>query len=346
MKKFFLLLFAATIISSCSKTPVGPGGGTVLPKASVVYVVNEGNFGKGNSTLTAYYPDSNKAVTDVFKLVNGRNLGDTGNDIAISNGKAYIVVNNSDKVEVVDPGSVLSLGTIYYKAGTSPYRIAIDPQDNRGFVSDLYTGTVSVINLVTNTLESDTITVGANPYGIAYVSGKVFVANSGFGAGRTVSVIDAASEKVVRTITVGDNPTEIVPDGYGNIWVVCQGNYNPDTPGKIFIVDLNTYTVSDSVYIGGHPGKIATDQQQNAAYLIADSSVIKLSLQSHQIMNRNFITGSYYGIAVDQATCQIYLTDPKDYVTNGVVYIYSDAGVYTTKMFTAGIIPDAMAFQR
>ncbi len=344
MKKFFLLLFAATIISSCSKTPVGLGSGTVLPKASVIYVVNEGNFGKGNSTLTAYYPDSNKAVTDVFKLVNGRNLGDTGNDIAIYNGKAYIVVNNSDKIEVIDSRTDLSLGTIYYRAGTSPYRIAIDAQDNRAFVSDLYTGKVSVINLLTNTLESDTITVGANPYGIAYVSGKVFVANSGFGSGRTVSVIDAASEKVLQTITVGDNPTEIVPDGYGNVLVVCQGNYNPATPGKVFVVSLNNYSVTDSVYIGGHPGKIGTDQQ--SAYLIADSSVVKLNLQSHQIVNKNFISGSYYGIAVDQATDEIYLTDPKDYVTNGVVYIYSAAGVYTNKSFTAGIIPDAMAFQR
>ncbi|MGC8594645.1 MAG: YncE family protein [Candidatus Kryptoniota bacterium] len=346
MKRKSITLFLAVLIASCAKTPTGPSGQSPLPSASLVYVVNEGNFGKGNSSLTAFYPDSNKTIADIFKTVNGRNLGDTGNDIAIYNGRAYIVVNNSDKIEIIDAHTALSIKTIYYASGTSPYRIAIDQNDGKGFVTDLYKGRVSVINLATNSLSSDSITVGQNPYGIIYTNGKVFVANSGFGSGNTVSVIDAATEKTIKTIKVGYNPTNLIDDGNGHVWVVCTGNWNPDTPGYLFVIDRSSLAVADSLYIGGHPGKIAADPQRNSAYLIGDSAVIKLDLKARQITSANFVIGSFYGIAVDEATGNIYFTNPKDYVTNGTVSIYSPSGSSTGISFTAGIIPDAIAFER
>ncbi|HEY9167160.1 MAG TPA: YncE family protein [Candidatus Kryptonia bacterium] len=349
MKRILVLAFTTFVISSCVKSPTGPGGGNTLTNASVVYVVNEGNFGKGNSSLTAYYPDSNAAVTDVFKIVNGRNLGDTGNDIAIFDQKAYIVVNNSDKIEIINSQNASWVGTIYFAAGTSPYRIAIDAQDNLGFVSDLQTNAVSVVNLTTNSLTGDTISVGNNPYGIAYYSGYVFAANSGYGSGNTVSVIDAVSRKVVKTVTVGTGPTEVLSDGSGVVWVVCPGNIGDI--GKVYLINTSTLAVVDSINTnagisayGGHA--FAFDADRGAAYLIADSSVIKLNLTTHQILNDNFISGTFFGMSVDGATGNIFLTDAKDYQSNGQVYIYSPTGTYTSKSFTAGIIPDAMAFQR
>jgi len=349
MKKSILIVIASLALASCTKSPTGTGTGGAIPNASVVYVVNQGNFGRGNSSLTAYYPDSGKAVTDVFKIVNGRNLGDTGNDIEISAGKAYIVVNNSDKIEVMDAGTALWSGTIYYASGTGPYRIAIDARDNLGFVSDLTVNTVSVVNLVSNSLETDTIAVGNNPYGIAYASGHVFVSNSGYGSGNSVSVIDAVSMKVVGTVVVGGGPTDVVPDGNGYVWVDCPGNYGDD--GKIFVLDAATFAVVDSIDTHGTLASfggpaLAIDQQRGAAYLIADSTVIKLDVKSHQLLNGSFISGSFFGLSVDESTGDIYLTDARDYQSNGEVYIYSTTGQNTGKSFTAGVIPGAIAFQR
>lgn len=87
--------------------------------------------------------------------------------------------------------------------------------------------------------------MGNEPYGIAYASGRIFVANSGGGLGNSVSVIDPVSRKVVSSITVGAGPTEVEPDGKGNIWVICPGNYGDI--GKVFVVNTSTYTVSDSI---------------------------------------------------------------------------------------------------
>jgi YVTN family beta-propeller protein len=349
MKRVLPVIFLSFVMSSCVKTPTSSVQ-YYVPSAVAVYVLNQGNYGQGNSTLTAYYPDSNRAVTDVFKLANSRSLGDLGNDIAISGNYAYMVINNSDKIEVMDPTTALSAGTVYFPSGTSPYRIAFYTPGNVAYVTDLYTNSVSVVNLSANTVISqDTITVGANPYGIAYANSQIFVANSGYGAGNSVSIIDASSRKVVKTITVGAGPTEVEPDGAGNIWVACPGQ--PGTYGSIYIINSATDSVVDSINTGmqipaftGHT--LAIDTQNGAAYLIADSSVVKLDVSTRQIADKNLIRGSFYAISVDEATGNIYVTDAKDYKTNGVVYVYTSGGQYTNKSFAAGINPDGIAFLR
>ncbi len=349
MKKVFLIVPLAFILSSCAKSPTSPVQ-YYVPAASAVYVLNQGNFGQGNASLTAYYPDSNTAVNGLFKLVNSRNLGDLGNDIALYGGDAYMVINNSDKVEIMDAGTALSVGTVYFPSGTSPYRIAFYSPSSVAFVSDLYTNSVSVINLTTNTLiPADTISVGANPYGIACFAGQVFVANSGYGSGNTVSVIDAVTRKVVKTVTVGAGPTEVEADEYGYIWVACPGQ--PGNNGSIYLINSLTDSVTDSISVGmqipsftGHT--LTIDTQNGAAYLIADNSVVKLDVSTHKILNKNLISGSFYAISVDEATGNVYVTDAKDGKTNGTVYIYTSDGISTNRSFTAGMYPDGIAFLR
>ncbi len=349
MKNILMLASLAFIVNSCTKAPTSSAQ-YYVPAASAVFVLNQGNFGQGNSSLTAYYPDSNLTVNGLFKLANSRNLGDLGNDIAFNGSRAYMVINNSDKIEVIDPTTALSVGTVYFPSGTSPYRIAFYVPSNIAYVSDLYTNSVSVVNLATDAIISqDTISVGANPYGIACVNGKVFVANSGYGSGNTVSVIDAAKREVVKTITVGSGPTEVEVDENGDVWVACPGQ--PGDDGSIYVISSSTDSIIDSINTGmqipsftGHV--LAIDTQNGAAYLIADSSVVKLDVSTHRIVDRNLISGSFYALSVDEATGNVYVTDAKDYKTNGEVYIYNSGGQYTNRSFTAGINPDGIAFLR
>lgn len=349
MKRLILLFALAFIAASCAESPTSPGS-SYTPKAVAVYVLNQGDFGQGNASLTAYLPDSNLTENGLFKRVNGRSLGDVANDIVINGNEAYMVINNSDKIEVMDASTALSTATIYFPSGTSPYRIALYPPGNIGFVSDLYTNSVSAIDLTTNAvIPADTIPVGDAPYGITCISRQVFVANSGYGSGSTVSVIDASTLKVMKTLRVGTGPTEVEPDGNGYVWVVCPGQLGAD--GSIYIINVAADTVADSINVGvqipsfaGHT--LAMDQKNGYGYLIADSSVVKLDLLSKTIMDKNLIRGSFYGISVDLSNGDVYVTDAKDYKTAGTVYIYYSDGQYTGRSFTAGINPDGMAFLR
>ena len=349
MKRLLLVVSLGLVLSSCVKNPAASNS-YYTPQAIAVYVLNQGNYGQGNASLTAYFPDSNYAENDLFKLANGTTLGDVGNDIQLYNGDAYMVINNSDKIVVMDASTALAVGTIYFPSGTSPYRIAFYDQLNIAFVSDLYTNSVSVVNLATNAvIPEDSISVGPEPYGIACAYGQVFVANSGYGTGNTVSIIDAAARKVIKTVTVGKGPTEVEPDGNGNFWVVCAGE--PGDNGSIYVISATSDSVIDSISIGmqipsftGHT--LAIDGQNGVAYLIADSSVVKLNVAERRIVNKDLINGNFYAIAADGATGDVYVTDAMGGKTDGEVYIYTSSGQFTNRSFTAGIYPDGIAFIR
>ena len=109
------------------------------------------------------------------------------------------------------PGNLVGPGVAVNPAGTKVY------VTNLGFYNDPG-NTVSVIDTATNKVTA-TVKVGTGPYGIAVTPNgkKVYVTNLGSQAyitnsgsynapGNTVSVIDAATNKVTATVKVGTGP--------------------------------------------------------------------------------------------------------------------------------------------
>ena len=80
--------------------------------AKGLFILNEGLFQLNNSTLSYYDYTMGEFTGDIFLDVNHRGLGDVGNDLQRYGSKLYIVVNNSNIVEVVDVNTVKSLKTI------------------------------------------------------------------------------------------------------------------------------------------------------------------------------------------------------------------------------------------
>ncbi len=337
---FILTLSILLFVNGCKKSESVT---SEIPTLKGVYVLNEGNFGRNNSTLSYFVPDSDRVYEDVFYLVNGRGLGDTGNDIVISGNRVYIVVNNSDKIEVIEAKTHRSLGTVLIPEA-SPYKIAI--LGGKGYVTNLYRNAVTVIDAIANSVLIDTIKVGDNPTGIFAFNDKIYVANSGFGYGRTVSVIDARTNKVIKTINVSDGPDAFAIDQINRLWVLCYGSYgdwsnpNDDTDGKLFAIDLNTDIVVDSIVVGGHPSRLVI--YGDFAYTIKNGNVARINLKTKDI-NENFIQGNFYSIAIDPVNKLLYCADAKDYVQKGEVYIYDLSGKFIKK-FQAGIIPSSFAF--
>jgi len=349
MKRYaiFINLYLILTIVGCTSNPTSSTEG---PPQTIkgVYVLNEGGFMKNNASLTYYVPDSNKVYQDVFRAVNGRPLGDVANDMKIFQGRGYIVVNNSNKVEVIDIGTNRSVGTINIGAGRSPRQIAF-ADVNKAYVTNLYDSSVAVVDLLTFSV-TRTIQVGQNPEGIAIVQGKAYVANSGFGSGNTVSVIDVALDVVMKTVRVGDNPSFIAVDSDDDVYVLCTGRFgdpgNPGsgTPGKVFIINPSDDNVKDSILIGGHPFKLGMSTS-GVAYVPNDTLVIKLDTRTNKNLGIFLSGSSYYSVSVDDATGDVYLADAKDFVQNGEVRIYTKDGVLKGK-FDAGIIPGTIVFKR
>jgi len=345
------VLLLLQVFNGCRTSPTEPSGTTPLSTTGV-YVVNEGNFQRSNSSLTVYLPDSNKAYQDVFALANGRNLGDTGSDIVAYSGKAYIVVNGSQKIEVISLAGYKSVGTLAIPGKRGPYRLTI-LNDAKAFVTNISDTSITEFNPSTLQITTDRIKVGNNPMGIAGVNGKVYVCNSGFGHDSTVTVLNATTGGLIKTVFVGDSPSEIGVGPNNEVIVKCDGRSdysNPanDTPGSILKINSDNDVVTVRAILPlvtyGHPGRMAISNK-GVGFFQAKTGIIKFSYSGTglSIGGTPFATDAGYGLAYDDATDKLYVTDAKDYVQPGSVMIFDSNGTKINQ-FLAGITPGAIAF--
>lgn len=325
---------------------------------SGVYIVNEGNFGKGNASLSLYDPATGAVATDVFKPANGKPLGDTANDIVVRDGKVWVVVNNSQVIEVLDAATNKSVGQVAFPGGGSPYSLTLDAAGTYGYVPLLWGNALARINLVSMSVDK-TVEVGGNPTDCAIANGKVYVNNSGteegFGAGTQVAVVDAAMN-VKKLIPVGDRPTAVVAVG-NTVVVLCSGfwdNYdtadaNESTPGSIVVIDANTDTVTDQIPLDGNVGDRMELGPDGHAYFVVNNKVATFDTASGQVHTTTIQTPEgvfgWYGLGVDPVDGAVYLTDAKDYTNPGDVYVFEPSGALRAK-FAADIIPRSFGFKR
>ena len=246
-----------------------------------VFILNEGGMGSNNCTLDMLRVSDGKYVTGVFKKMNpsiGAGLGDTGNDIAVNGDEVWIVVNNSGIVEVLSAKDETEIAAITVP---TPRHIAFDGKYAYvtswagAYASYEYDemgnstlngyknpkGQVYRINLKTKKLAGH-IEVGYQPEGIAVHNGKVYVANSGgiscqlppdYAYDKTVSVIDAKSFEVIKTIDVEVNLKYVFSDGGNNTYVTTYGNFSTVHSG-LFAIDIRN---GDSVKKVGDYASVA-----------------------------------------------------------------------------------------
>ena len=347
-----ILLLAIVVAWNCNENPAtAPTGGSPLPPiVNGVYVLNEGNYNDATGArLSIYDIDRDTVYKDVFELSNnGVHLGSTGDDIRLYHGRAYIVMSHSENLVAISLENHQLVQTRTF-LGSIPHDLLIDSVRNRLYVSHTNDGAISVLDPATlNTLS--TITVGNNPQGMVLSGNYLFVCNSGYDLGRTVSVIDARVDTLRATITLSDGPTNAAVASDGKVWVVCRGNAfgTPPTPGMIFIIDPVTLAKEDSIgFTQNLQGIIAIDSS-GYAYAAGQAGffggpVHRISLLTRSV-DLNFIPDTSYALAIDETSGDIYVADAKRFVEDGVVSIFSSAGVLR-KRFAAERGPGAIVFR-
>ncbi len=338
----FLLFLSVFILQGCSESTVNPVTEKPLTESGI-YVVNEGLWGQNNSTVTYYDPIKKTHVLNLYGQANGgARLGDTGNDIAVSGNTMLISVTTSNKIEILNTLTFVSQGIIDMGAGSSPRRILI--KDSVYCYVTGFNDQVSKVNYKTRQIEKS-IRVGSYPEGIVQKGSKFYVANSGLGSGTTVSVIDAVSETVTKTVNVGLNPINLGVAADGYLYVVCTGTYDTVGPqGSVYKIDTNTDTVADSLVTGNNPGEFVIIG--NNMFVLTDAGVAKINLSSMTVENPalvkgmtvNPIYGIIYSIGYDALTKNLLLGNPKDFSQNGEVVIMTTAGTEVER-FGTGINP-------
>ncbi len=341
MKKLLnLFLLLSLLFTACSEdNPTGPDLKTSVSKG--LLIVNEGVYAQNNATLTSYNYEEEKVINNVFSSANsGKNLGDTANDLFLFDGKAFIAVDKSRKIEVVDAKTFKSLAMIDLSGLGSPRELYI--KDKNLAYATVLVDKVIAFNPTTYEI-LDTITVGSYPEGLAAEGNYLFVANSGFGSDSIISVIDMRDNKIVKNITVYQNPRYVFShENY--IYTTSAGLYTPPGTGYVYKIDPEKLAKIDSVEVSNNPfkGTIAKD----ILYLVNGTGVVTIDLNTFAKTNDKFIDGKsvnpiygmVQGISFDEDKELILCGNPKDYVQNGEVVAYDLSGKEVFR-FECGLNP-------
>jgi DNA-binding beta-propeller fold protein YncE len=345
MKNLVTILILVLIVASCSKTPNGQNGQNLnYSFGGGVFVVNEGNYRGGNGSLSFYSYDSSKIFNDLFYSINGRPLGDVPNSMAIKGDKAYIVVNNSGKIEILDQATLESKATI--TGLISPRNISFI-NDYKAYVSSLYSDSVTIINLSNNSI-SGYINLRRSSESIAVIGNKAFI--SYWTEGKEIMVVNTLNDKVVDSIEVGIEPESMAFDKNGKLWVLCNGGWARQNYAELAEINPVTNSVEKTLVFPAKeasPTCLKADGTGSTLYYL-DNGVRQMDISSTELPNAPIInpgSGQYfYKIGINPANDDVFITDAVDFVQEGYLLLYSSTGKLISKM-KAGIIPGSMCFK-
>lgn len=318
-----------------------------------VLILNQGGFLKGDASVSYLAEDFLTQQNNIFSLVNPSiTLGDTGQDIGLYQNFAFVVLNGSNKIEVVNRYTMEHVATI--SSGlNNPRYIAFS--NGKGFVTNWGDGGdasddfVAVINLATYTVSS-TISVAEGPERIVGENSKLYVAHAGgYGYGNTISVLNGANNTLSTTINVGDVPNSLEINN-GSLYVICGGkpSYAPaETAGSFVKINISNNTVANTILFAAatHPSNL--DIVDASVFYTVGASIFKSTLSATTLPTTPLFTtaaqGVYgvYSFAVNEN--KIYVGDAGDYNSNGKIYVYSSVGLLEHE-YTVGVIPAGFYF--
>jgi DNA-binding beta-propeller fold protein YncE len=361
--KVSILLYLAVALASCESDPIiaPPHNDTtiVTNDTRAMYVLNEGSFGKNNSSLDVMLINRTITIIDstnrqdtivtfdtLYQKDRVAGLGDVGNDLKLINGKLYVVLNGSNQIVVVDPNNATEVKRIDFPVGSSSNKIA-NIGGGKALVTQLYGSELAIVDLSANTI-AGTVNINRNSNDIGVLNNKVFITADT----QSVLVWDLATNSVDTVIETPYGPQQIYVDSVNNqIIVACQGNFNDATTNSHLVyidavtlkttkteqVDAGVYTIGR--LIQGPAGKL---------FMLGGGKVRVIQLAARTIATVPLLESPkyYYGGGYDAQTNTLYLGDAAGFTGVGSVDAYDATTGALRKSYEAGIAPAHFAFYR
>ena len=340
MKKNLFYLTIAILLFSCKKEEEIISTTSFEAEHGSIYVSNEGNFQSGNATLTYFNPLNKTILDDPFKQVNNQSLGDICQSMNIINGKLFIVVNNSGKIEVCDPYSLKKEFTI---SGLTSPRYIIPVNNSKAYVTDAYSNHVSIINLTNHSI-SGSITINGWTEQLLLKSNKIFVTNS---SSDYLYTINPDTDLLNDSISISKGANSILEDHNGKLWILCGGDYLNTFNATLYRINPDNNQVENSFTFstGEFPSRLCINSSRDSLYYL-NNGVYKMGIEELSRPVTPFIASSgnnFYGLAVDKSKNEIYVSDAIDFIQKGKIFRYRADGS-VIENFLAGIIPGDFIF--
>ena len=322
-----------------------------------IFIVNEGNFMYSNASLSYYNPKTKAITNDVFYKTNALPLGDVAQSITINDSIAYVVLNNSGKIYIINTKTFKYTGKI--TGLTSPRYIHLI-NESKAYVSDLYAKAISIIDLQTNTIIGHISTGNIESTEQMQQLGKyVYVACWSYS--NKILKIDTEMDAIVDSLTVTKQPNSLRIDKNNMLWGLSDGGFSGSSYGQdtsaLTKIDLQSFTVSKVFKFkefDASPSKLQMNSTKDSLFFIyndwggasvSNSGIYAMSISDSELPENPVIAQAnrlIYALGISQNS-DIYISDAKNYSQAGTVYCYN-SNFTAVDTFDVGIAPNCFGF--
>ncbi|MFO8054857.1 MAG: hypothetical protein R6U19_06835 [Bacteroidales bacterium] len=314
-----------------------------------LFIVNEGNYGSGNGSVSFLNTQTNKMENELFYTANSRPLGDIPFDIQFIDGRAIISVNNAGKVEIVNLEDFSSLHTI---SGLSSPRFIEVINPSTAYVSDLESSKITILN-PSAPYSPASMETGKSTEAMAFDGTYLYATNwSEFYVqepNNSLMVIDPFSQTLVKTITVTKEPNSIVIDKNNHLWVLSSGGYMNDTYPALHKIDPLSLQVLQTLEFETKnmaPSNLVMNASKDSLFFL-NSHIYTMSVADISLPKKPLIKSkgrNINSLAIDPEHNDLYFSNALDFQQKGWIIRCKGTGNKLSDSARAGIGPGNMRF--
>ncbi|HCA05880.1 hypothetical protein [Chryseobacterium sp.] len=337
LNKLLHFLFAFTLllgIVSCSndnndEQEVFYGNGFLI--------ANEGTFGKPEGDVTFVSADLNLKQDNIFSLNNGgAKLGDVLQMIAFKGENAYLLLNNSNRIQIVNRFNFKAAGEIKAELNVPRYMafannniyVTNDKYLGDKFVSIYKASDFSFIKKITFTDAAERIVEAGN---------NIFVQNASFGFGNKITYINTSTNDIQSTITLPNGNINKIISNNQNVYAIAAGT----TDSYIYQIS-STGSITKTTTLTGIANGTNLEISNGKFYFSSGKNVYAMDMTATTAPTSPLFTvansvdnfSALYGFSV--INDKIFTSDSNGFTQASKIVVYSTSGTII-RSFTAGI---------
>ncbi|ASW76265.1 hypothetical protein IQ37_16685 [Chryseobacterium piperi] len=298
-------------------------------------ITNEGNYGKPNAEVTFVSRDLTFSQNNIFsKNNNGSQLGDVLQAAAFSGDKAYLLLNNSNKIQVVNRYTFKSVGEItnqinyprYIAVANNNVYVTNDQYQAAKYLSIYKTSDLSFVKKIAFT---------ENVERIVEAGGNIFIQNASFGFGNKITYINTSSNTVQSTITLPNGNINRTISYNSNVYVIAS------TTTDSYIYQISgTGNITKTTKLTGIANATNLQIEGGKYFFSSANKVYSMDMNTTTVPTAPIITAvdggqfyTLYGFSVVDG--KIFTSDVKGFTEDSEVTVYNTLGT-KIKSFTTG----------
>ena len=328
----FILLFSISCTSDYEE---------IVPEITYgngLFITNEGNFGKPNAEVTFITKDLSLMQNDIYKAKNNENLGDVLQSMVVNGDKAYLLLNNSNKITIVDRITFKKTGEITAQLNTPRYMAIAN--GNLYVSNDKYGAAkfVNVYKLSDNSfVKKIDFASTSTVENVVEAGGNIFVQNASYGFGNTITKINTTSNTIEgAAIPVPNGDISKTISSNGNVYTIA----GTSTDSYIYQISA-AGSITKTTTLTGLPNGRNLQVDGGKYYFSSTNKIYSMDMNSTTTPTTALITAvdgganfTVYGFTVLDG--RIFVSDVKGFTAPSEMTVYNTSGAVISK-FTAGI---------